>query len=45
MARDYIDAKFKVIRPKRRWRLGFDWRAFLIIAALALAASGLQPHP
>jgi hypothetical protein len=39
--RDYVDAKFRVIRPKRRgWRLGFDWRNFLILSAIALVGLG-----
>jgi hypothetical protein len=35
---DFIDAKFKPIRPRRRWVLTLDWRNFLIVAAIALAA-------
>ena len=39
MARDYIDAKYKVIRqPKRGWRLYIDWRNFLLIAALVVSS-------
>lgn len=34
----FIDAKFKVVRPKRQWRLTFDWRNFLIISGLCVAA-------
>jgi hypothetical protein len=35
----YTDAKFKVIRqPRRAWRIGFDWRNFAILSAIALAA-------
>lgn len=41
-----IDAKFKVIRPPRRWRIGFDWRNFLILTAIAAVglAKALLPH-
>lgn len=39
MARDYIDAKFKVIRPKRRWRLSFDWRNFWFVAVVVIIAA------
>lgn len=29
-----IDAKFKVVSPKRGWRLSFDWRNFLMVSGL-----------
>lgn len=35
--RNVIDAKFKVIRdPRRKWRVWFDWRNFLIVGGLSL---------
>lgn len=46
MGDDYIDAKFKVIH-RRRWRIGFDWRNFLIVSAMAVAAAArslVLPH-
>lgn len=36
---DWTDAKFKVVKPtrgQRRWY--FDWRNFLIVGGLSLAA-------
>lgn len=34
--RDYVDAKFKVIRPRRRSWISFNWRNFLILAGFAV---------
>lgn len=31
------DAKFKVVRPRRRWPFRFDWNNFLIVAAIMAA--------
>lgn len=41
MRREYIDAEFKVIRPRRYRREWFDWRNFLIIGGLT-ALAGLR---
>lgn len=38
--RDVIDAQFDVVKPapkpiRRKWRLVFDWRNFLIVGGLS----------
>lgn len=36
---EWTDAKFKDIRPKRGWRLTFDWRNFLLVSVIAVGVS------
>lgn len=38
----FIDAKFKVIRGRSGRRPWFDWRNFLIVGGLSLAATAGQ---
>jgi hypothetical protein len=38
----WTDAKFEVVKPRRRGWVWFDWRNFLIVGGLSLIAA-LRP--